>query len=107
MGPWFPLLPSEEVYFAQCTPTKGVYVLYNSLIPCFSSRSRYFSHNRLNYYDPKLIFSLKEKNLVTSEEVLTTGSSPCPLMETDLYPGKYYDTVTSYKHIMYVLGFNR
>jgi len=39
---------------------------------------------------------LKEKNLVTSE-VLTTGSSPCPLMETIVYPDKYSDTITSYK----------
>jgi len=32
---------------------------------------------------------LKEKNLVTSEEVLTTSSTPCPLMETVVCPEKY------------------
>jgi len=42
-------------------------------------------------------FSSKEKNLVTSEEVLITGSSPCPLMQTDVYPDKDSDTTTSYK----------
>jgi len=74
--------------------------LRDSLIPCFSSRSGYFSHNslnELNYFDSKSIFSSKEKNFVTSEEVLTTGSSHCPLMETVVYSDKYYDTITSYK----------
>ena len=72
----------------------------DSLIPCFSSRSGYFSHNslnELNSFDSKLKFSSKEKNLVASEEVLTTGSSSCPLMETVVYPDKYYDIIASYK----------
>ena len=44
-----------------------------------------------------MIFSSKEKNLVTSEEVITTGSLPCPLMGTNVYPNKDSDTITSYK----------
>jgi len=45
----------------------------------------------------KLIFSSKEKDLVTSEDVLTTTSSPFPLMKTVAYPDKYSDTIKSYK----------
>ena len=53
--------------------------------------------NELNYFGSKLIFSSEEKNLVASEEVLTTGSSPCPLIETVVCPDKYSDTITRYK----------
>jgi len=39
--------------------------------------------------------SSKEKNLVTSEEVLTTDSSPYPLMKIVVYPDKYSDNIAS------------
>ena len=55
-----------------------MYALYNFLIPYFSSRSEYFSHNslnELNYFASKVILSSKEKNLVTANEVFYTADA--------------------------------
>ena len=87
---------------SHCSPLKR-YNLPNVLrlrASTYCSRFKHFSYNsrnELNYCDSKLIFSLKEKNFITSEEVLTTGSSPCPLMKTVVYPDKCSDTITSKK----------
>jgi len=70
---------------------------YSPKLKGVGSISIFGCFNELNYFGSKLTFSSKEKKLVTSEEVLTTGSSPCPLIKTVVYPDKYFDTIMSYK----------
>jgi len=53
-------------------------------------------YNGFDYLGPKLIFSSKEKELVTTKEILTTGSSPRPPMKTIVFSNKYSDTIVRY-----------